>query len=1090
MPEVAVQLENYELLCRVARSSTGEVWRARHAERGFEAAIKVAAPTASPVARALMEAEILALAQLDHPHVVRVYAQGIVDETASVLSDQALPLGARWYAMEWISGGTLLEHRTGLDWTTLSRVLQQLLGALAHAHARGIVHRDIKPGNILVDGAGDIRLTDFGMATTSTARAVVVDGGTPAYMAPEQFEGDESLQGPWSDLYQVGVVAWACVTGTLPFVDESWEALEHAHRSADLPEFIPLFPVPGKLRAWLGKLLRKPPSRRFRFAADAARALQRLGPMSVRTTNPTLIAADDDAPRPVRPRSAGIGGPSCSMLGLRPIPLVGRRRHRSALWRLLREVNESRRPRVVLLDGERGSGKSCLAQWIAVSAHEQGRADWVCATHDATGGARNGLAGMVERALRVSTLSEDEVRQSLGEQPVDGASLAAWLAPRAGVEVPDRSQRYALTTRVLSQLCADRPVVAWLDDAHLDLETLGFVEFLLDHTDALPLLAVLTVVDEAVRESADAMHRLRALSMRGDVERIRVGSLSTQSWQRIFCEGLGLSHALTARLEGRCVRDIVMATDLVRDWAERGVLHDTPDGLSNTGPLELVLPARLVETWRGRVEEALVGWSDDQQRVVELAAVLGSQPDGDEWSDACVLAGLPLPHTMTAELLSSGLLRPGRHGWVFGHKMVREALLQRGRDSGRQPMLHTACAAALEGRRDRTAALRRARHLLTAGDADRAAPELLAVSRRLQRAGALREAEAALGDWAETMMGRAPSPDDDVLLDGVLLLAENLCAQGRLDEASEASCRALELSRASDAQQARALGAIGRVELERGQLATACSSLKAAIDGATLAGDVETLAGAATSLGLARVALGDFKAGVSSLRLVLSMAKERRDPWAESKAALGLAHALIQVDLLDEASALVSRARVLVRATRASTDAAHCAHVTGDLLRAQGDAAAAVNQYERAWRDYGRAGALRALWSRVSLALCLIRLGRGAEGRRHLLAVLQESLPQPSPTLAQALCHLGLCVVRHEHDSWSHHWGQAREALSTTGFVARDVATLTESVAVAAAEEGRHDQEGKAWLLVASQWKTLGDDEAAAAAEVAAADGR
>ena len=169
----------------------------------------------------------------------------------------------------------------------LRDVLRQLLAALAHRHARGVIHRDLKPGNILVEPRLDAaqrrtgwhaRITDFGLAQAIDQHTSVpgVVAGTPAYMAPEQLQGDWRDQGPWTDLYSLGCLAWAMVTGQpfgrqRAFADVS---LDHLHRPP--PPLAPQFEVPEAFDGWLRRLLEKDPAGRYASAADAAQALDDL----------------------------------------------------------------------------------------------------------------------------------------------------------------------------------------------------------------------------------------------------------------------------------------------------------------------------------------------------------------------------------------------------------------------------------------------------------------------------------------------------------------------------------------------------------------------------------------------------------------------------------------------------------------------------------------------------------------------------------------------------------------------------------------------------------------------------------------------
>jgi eukaryotic-like serine/threonine-protein kinase len=184
----------------------GQVWRAVHRPTGHPAAVKLLLdPHQSDNVRSF-EAEIAAFAALEHPHIVRILDQGRSEEVL-----HGIPAGAPWLAMELLGGGTAQTiGRDGLQWTALRTVLVQVLDGLAHAHARGLVHRDVKPANILLDDGPYPRwkLGDFGLAQ-SRGRSVL-QAATVAYASPEQLARRD--QGPASDLFSLGAVAWRLST--------------------------------------------------------------------------------------------------------------------------------------------------------------------------------------------------------------------------------------------------------------------------------------------------------------------------------------------------------------------------------------------------------------------------------------------------------------------------------------------------------------------------------------------------------------------------------------------------------------------------------------------------------------------------------------------------------------------------------------------------------------------------------------------------------------------------------------------------------------------------------------------------------------
>jgi eukaryotic-like serine/threonine-protein kinase len=198
-----------ELEEEIGRGGMGRVFRARHVRLDRAVAVKFLARevASSPEAQARFAREARALALLDHPNIVRVHDFGEEE-------------GERFLVMELVEGRSLAELLP-LSPAEAVRVALRVCEALAYAHARGVVHRDIKPANILVDGAGRVKVTDFGIARivrqegprdTLTAAHVVV--GTPEYMAPEALAG--APPEPRMDVYAVGVLLHEMVTGRPP----------------------------------------------------------------------------------------------------------------------------------------------------------------------------------------------------------------------------------------------------------------------------------------------------------------------------------------------------------------------------------------------------------------------------------------------------------------------------------------------------------------------------------------------------------------------------------------------------------------------------------------------------------------------------------------------------------------------------------------------------------------------------------------------------------------------------------------------------------------------------------------------------------
>ena len=263
------------------------VFEAHHAVDSHPVALKILRPdiVADPSFTAAFGDEVRAAAKLDHARVTTVYDHGII--SAEDAGSATAFAGAPWLAMELVDGGTISGLAGKLRWSALKSVLLDVLDALAHAHARGLIHRDIKPGNVLMDSAsGRIKLTDFGLAASADFTGdpngigkVLFDAehitGTPSFMAPEQIRNTWRDYGPWTDLYAVGAMAWAMATGHPPYGGKMGEVFNQ-HLTGVLPVFDSPLPMPVVFVEWIEAMMGVDPDHRFRRAADAAWALSQV----------------------------------------------------------------------------------------------------------------------------------------------------------------------------------------------------------------------------------------------------------------------------------------------------------------------------------------------------------------------------------------------------------------------------------------------------------------------------------------------------------------------------------------------------------------------------------------------------------------------------------------------------------------------------------------------------------------------------------------------------------------------------------------------------------------------------------------------
>lgn len=258
----------YHIVDRIAAGGMGEVFRAHDAVLAREVAVKVLhrSLAADPGFVERFRREARAAAALSHPNIVAVHDWGAVD-------------GIYYMVMEYVRGQSLREllHEHGLlAPAQVADLCLQILSALEHAHRQGIVHRDVKPENIMVTREGLVKVADFGLARAWADARITQDGrvsGTVQYLAPEQLRGEPA--DPRSDLYALGIVAYELLTGRLPFSGETPMAIAYAHLRERVPRPSARNPaVTAGLDGWVASMTERDRELRPTSAAEARRDLQ------------------------------------------------------------------------------------------------------------------------------------------------------------------------------------------------------------------------------------------------------------------------------------------------------------------------------------------------------------------------------------------------------------------------------------------------------------------------------------------------------------------------------------------------------------------------------------------------------------------------------------------------------------------------------------------------------------------------------------------------------------------------------------------------------------------------------------------------
>jgi serine/threonine protein kinase len=323
------QLGNYQILEEIGRGGMGVIYRARqrHSRRivALKRVLTYHSDSQETLTRFQREAE--AAASLDHPNILPIY------EVA--LSESGLP----FFSMKFASGGSLLQAKSGFREHPRKAVqlLAKVVRAVAYAHSQGILHRDLKPGNILLDGRGDPLVSDFGLAkwieATSDLTRTMTVFGTPGYIAPEQVRCPAEGLTAAVDIYSLGAILFELLSGRPPFLAEHAIAVIHQAAEKQAPKLRSIAPaLPRDLETICARCLEREPKARYQSAGVLADDLERW--LEGRPISARPVCA------PVRlwrwsrrnPRLATAVG-ACAMLGL---AALGRQyqthRLEKALW--------------------------------------------------------------------------------------------------------------------------------------------------------------------------------------------------------------------------------------------------------------------------------------------------------------------------------------------------------------------------------------------------------------------------------------------------------------------------------------------------------------------------------------------------------------------------------------------------------------------------------------------------------------------------------------------------------------------------------------------------------------------------------------
>ena len=284
---IGERLGKWAIFKELGRGGMGSVYLAQEEVGGRTAALKVLSVDLAKDVGFLQrfQGEIETLSKLEHPSIVRFYEAGYEN-------------GLHFFAMEYVDGESLekvLREQGRLPWTEVLDIALKVCSALRHVHDSGVIHRDIKPPNILRSSAGDIKLTDFGIARIFASRHLTATGGvvgTAEFLSPEQAAGKPVTKR--SDIYSLGVVLYLLLTGRAPFEGTSFLDLLHKHRYAQFDRPGRIVPeLPYEIDELVCELMEKEPDKRPPDCLVLARKIENIRRRLDRKRNLTSLGGDE-----------------------------------------------------------------------------------------------------------------------------------------------------------------------------------------------------------------------------------------------------------------------------------------------------------------------------------------------------------------------------------------------------------------------------------------------------------------------------------------------------------------------------------------------------------------------------------------------------------------------------------------------------------------------------------------------------------------------------------------------------------------------------------------------------------------------------
>lgn len=973
---VGQRIGQYQIAGVLGAGGMGIVYRAREIESGRPVAIKFILPSMleDETARRRAEIEVAAASQLNHPNIATVY-ECIQHE------------GTTGLVMELLDGGHLRQRiaSDGVPVDDLLRIGVQLARGLAHAHARGVLHRDVKPDNVLFDAAGVPKITDFGIAkllfptgtfystADSSAPSLTATGallGTPHYMSPEAAAGRRV--DARTDIYSLGVVLFHMASGRLPFTGPAFGAILRAILSdhpipvrATRPE------IPIELEAVIQRAMARDLTLRFQTMDDMAEAIRRVA-----------SAGGATATAHFRPRTA-------------EAMIAGRATELAELEELLEEtvhgVGEA-----VLLAGEAGVGKSHIVGVLARRAAARGISlvTGRCLFRDGTRPYGAILDALIEALAAFDVHDTAALEHFLREGPFPSTRLGL-LASLLGLPGAPREcaasaeELFDSLVMLLAAITTHRSLVLHVQDLQwADAATLRLFAHLVQMGRRMRLLVLATYCPEELQAEHSTESTLAATLISRLRTDPRVRHLTITPLEAPAILAILSTLYPTQRASDEFIARVRQMTSgnpaLILDTLRRlGLPRPAGEMLSERDLAGIEVPSQI----RTLVADRVGRLADDERELLELAAVEGMVFHSDTLAAGLGLSRIPLLRRLQHLEQVHGLIRSRREDYRFSSDLVRDALYERIPPELRTEF-HRAVGEHLSQSRgsDDAQAAAIAHQLLEGGLPEQALPFL---TRAGERALLLFATESALS-WlgrAEEIASRLSSTERDPLLARIreqLGAAYLLSGQYiRATDCFEAK-RRFDAARGDRAAVCRSLNSLGQVHFLRHAQAAAEESAQAALALAMELGLAAEIATARTTLADVRWDQGRLQEALSEHRAALAIREGLGDARQAVESLKRVANVHQVCGEHDDALACFDRALDIARRTGDLATEAFVRNGIGGTLLATGGAGEAVPHLAEALAIRERIGDRRGVSKSLNnLGLAFEMQGRTDEALVH-----------------------------------------------------------------------------------------------------------